>query len=258
MIDFSSDILAVRDNFLTRLDSMVKFLFAVELLVCVVLSQHGVFPLVVLAGCVTAMLGVKVPLPMVGVRMTAPVVMVSVLVALQSVLRGTTPLWAFHLGAWKVVVTQEGLHAGLLSGTKVFSTLSVLFLLSLVTPMHEIFRALRWLRMPEDWLEIASLMYRYLFNLLDFAQDMTAAQKLRLGYKGVRRGVKSMQEMMGTVVIRSVDQAMRTHEAMVLRGYRGSIPCAACVPCAACTQIYFVTLSLLTLGLYYLLERNPF
>jgi cobalt/nickel transport system permease protein len=102
--------------------------------------------------------------------------------------------------------------------------MSVMLLLSSVTPAHRIFQALRALGAPQGWVEIAMLMYRYIFVLLDITVDVTAAQRVRLGYSSARRGLSSAGIVAGTVILRSMDQAVRTNEAMRVRGYRGDIP----------------------------------
>jgi energy-coupling factor transporter transmembrane protein EcfT len=42
-----------------------------------------------------------------------------------------------------------------------------------------------------------------------------------------------MGSVCGTVIIRSIEQAVRTHEAMVLRGYRHEIPFGPMPPLSA-------------------------
>jgi cobalt/nickel transport system permease protein len=96
-------------------------------------------------------------------------------------------------------------------------------LLSFVTPAYKIFHSLRWFRIPEAWVEMALLVYRYTFALLDHAADIAAAQRTRLGYSTLPRSLASMGVLAGAVVTRSLDQALRTYEAMVLRGYRGGL-----------------------------------
>lgn len=253
-----SDVFAARDCLLARMDSRVKLLLAIELLCCVVLSHHVGFPLAVLACCMAASLTVDVPLSLVLSRLLVPFNVVLVLIVIQSLLHKGSPLWVVPIGAWKLTVTREGLNEGLLSGARVFGAVSVMLLLSLVTPIHRIFQAMRWMRVPEGWLEIAVLMYRYVFTLLDFAWDMTSAQELRLGYAGLKRGLKSMSEMIGTVIIRSVDQAVATHDAMVLRGYNGSMPFASIPPLRQGDLWILFLGGTFTAGFYCVLERNLF
>jgi cobalt/nickel transport system permease protein len=53
---------------------------------------------------------------------------------------------------------------------------------------------------------------------------VVSAQRTRLGYSTVKRSLSSVGVLAGTVITRSMDQAMRTYEAMTLRGYQGSMP----------------------------------
>jgi len=258
MVDFFPDTFSARDNCLSSIDARVKLLLAMVLLVLVVASKQPVFPLAVLSTSLCALFALRVPWRVVLLRVAAPFSMVLVLIALQSVLRGSTPLWIFHFASWKIVLTKEGLQIGLLSGIRVFGSMSVVVLLGMITPTHHIFRAMLWMGTPQGWVEIAVLMYRYMFTVFDFAMDMTAAQRMRLGYEGVLRGMGSMQTMIGTVILRSMDQAFKTHEAMALRGYRGAIPFAP-IPPISPRQIGVILCGVLfALGCWFAFERTCF
>jgi cobalt/nickel transport system permease protein len=219
-----TDLFARRDGVYTRLDPRLKILVASIAIACVVLSKNAVFPAIIFVACVAAMLAVRIPLSLLALRMASPLGIVGALIILQSVFTNGTHRWLIDLEFVKITFTREGLILGLLSGVRVFGAVSVVLFLSFVTPAHQIFRSLHWMRMPRGWVEIAILMYRYLFILLDLVADMTAAQRLRLGYRGWGRSLQSTAIVAGTVILRSVDQAVRTHEAMILRGYRGTIP----------------------------------
>ena len=108
-------------------------------------------------------------------------------------------------------------------GSRVLGSVSVVLLLSSVTPAHRIFHSLRWLGVPRGWVEIATLMYRYIFTLLDQTADVLAAQRVRLGYSGLKRSLVSLGVLTGAVIVQSLEQATRTYEAMSLRGYQGQI-----------------------------------
>jgi cobalt/nickel transport system permease protein len=70
-------------------------------------------------------------------------------------------------------------------------------------------------------------MYRYIFMLLDQASDVMDAQRVRLGYSSLRRSLSSTGVLAGTVIEVAMDQGIRTHEAMELRGYKGYMPFGA-------------------------------
>ena len=224
MFSLFSDFFACRDNLLSRVDSRTKLVIATTAILCVILSTNALLPTAVFVSCLSAMLALRIPARLVFLRLAAPMSVVAVLVLLQLFTAGATPLWSISAGPWKLTATREGLHTALLTASRVSGAVSVVLLLSLVTPAHRIFHSLRWFRVPQGWVEIAMLMYRYTFTLLDLTADLTAAQQLRMGYAGVKRSLNSMGTVCGTVIIRSVEQAIHTHEAMILRGYRQEIP----------------------------------
>lgn len=224
MFDLFSDIFARRDNALTRMDARCKMIVAAALIAAAITASTVLVPLVVLTFCVCTILFLRIPARFVLLRLAAPLGIVSVLVILQAFLIPGTVLISVPLGTREIVASREGVRQGILMGARVLGAVSVMVLLGAATPAYKIFHALRWFGAPEGWVEIALLVYRYTFTLLDETADVAAAQTSRLGYSSVRRSVRSAGLLAGTVITRSMDQAMRTHEAMVLRGYRGHLP----------------------------------
>jgi len=206
------------------MDPRVKMIVALTLIVTVVLSKQAFFPLLAFVSCTAGMLWLRMPAKLVLLRLVMPMGIVLVLVVLQAFLTGATPVASFSLVGWKLVATEEGLMRGVLLGSRVLGAVSAMLLLSSVTPAYKIFGALRWFHVPEGWEEIALLVYRYTFVLLDQTADIAAAQRVRLGYSTLGRSLSSAGALAGTVVARSMDQAMRTYEAMTLRGYQGRLP----------------------------------
>jgi cobalt/nickel transport system permease protein len=66
--------------------------------------------------------------------------------------------------------------------------------------------------------------WRALFMLYDDAGIVYTAQKNRLGYCGVRRGLKSFGAMAGMLIIRAFDSSQAMTVAMAQRGYDGNLP----------------------------------
>ena len=136
-------------------------------------------------------------------------------------------------------------------------SVSVIVVLCSFTPAHEILAALRWARLPQTWVEIAMLMVRAIFTLFEQAGSVLAAQKVRLGHATLRRSLGSIGSLAGIVLLRSLDQAQRTHEAMTVRGYQGSLPLPRLRPlaprdwatCAAGVAAIAI--------MFFLLERMP-
>ena len=224
MFELFSDIFACRDNFLTRIDPRAKLIVTVSLIFAVILSTRIFLPLVVFGVCLVSMRAVCIPVRLMLLRLVMPLGIVAVLILLQTFLVSGTPILQVRIWGLELVASAEGLDRGLLLGCRVLGAVSVVLLMSSVTPAHKIFSSLRWFRVPEGWVEIALLVYRYTFALLDQASDVATAQRVRLGYSSARRSLASLGTLAGTVMGRSVDQAVRTFEAMTLRGSQGVIP----------------------------------
>jgi cobalt/nickel transport system permease protein len=237
MFDLFSDIFACRDNLLTRIDPRPKLLMALVTILLVVFSTRLLLPLLVLLACQGVALALRIPPRLLLMRLCAPMGIVAVLVVLQAFTVEGTPLCATSFCGWHLVASWEGLNRGLLLGARVLASVSVIVLLSSVTPAHKVFHALRCFGLPEAWVEIALLMYRYTFALVDQACDVAAAQRVRLGYSTARRSLASAGVLAGTVLTRSIDQAMRTHEAMTLRGYEGRILFCSLAPMSRTDRI---------------------
>lgn len=219
-----TDYFACRDTPLGRLDARVKLAVATACLAAILASTQPRLPLVAFALGVCALLAARIPPPLVGLRLLPPLGMVIVLLLLQGLLVGTTPLFTLALAGWDLTLMQEGVRQGALIGSRVAGAAGTLLLLSFTTPAHEIFRALRWCRVPQTWVEIALLMYRSIFLLLDETAEMVTAQRVRLGYAGLRNSLSSLGSLTGSLIVRSVEQGLRTHEAMIARGYVDTLP----------------------------------
>lgn len=224
MFDLFSDIFTYRDNTLTRIDPRAKLVIALATLIAVVTAERIVLPLIVFGIALAAVAALRIPVKLVAARLAAPLSIVAVLVVIQTFVTGTTPFFSVTLAGWQFTAKTEGLRQGVLLGARVLGAVSAVFLLSVVTPAHRIFQALRWFRISRNWLEIAILMYRYIFVLMDRVSDLAAAQRLRLGYTARGRALRSFTALAGATIIHSLEQSQRTHDAMRLRGYRGTMP----------------------------------
>jgi cobalt/nickel transport system permease protein len=88
-----------------------------------------------------------------------------------------------------------------------------------VTPSPELFRALRWFRVPVLLVEVIQFVHRYLFVIADQARRMRTAA----GTRG-RLSVKASGGVLAVLFARSYERAENIHRAMLSRGYAGQIP----------------------------------
>jgi cobalt/nickel transport system permease protein len=112
---------------------------------------------------------------------------------------------------------DAGARAGSLVGHAVAGSAAVL-LLATTTPMSDLLPALRRLRVPEAVVEVASVVYRLLFVLLESLRTIREAQTARMGYSSLRRSYRSSGALAAAVLTRSWDRARRMQEGLAGRG----------------------------------------
>ncbi len=83
--------------------------------------------------------------------------------------------------------------------------------------------ALRKLGVPKIFTELLLFLHRYLFVIVEEAEDMSRARLARSGGKSGLR-LRIWATLIGTLLIRSIDRAERIYEAMLARGYQGEMP----------------------------------
>jgi cobalt/nickel transport system permease protein len=127
------------------------------------------------------------------------------------------------LGIFNLAVTVDGFNLGLLLLARVMGGFTCMAFLALTIPMTELFGELERFKIPQIIIELAMLMYRYIFLFLDEGINMYHAQETRLGYSSYRKSFKSMGMLGSNLFIRTWIKGEQAHVAMESRCYDGSI-----------------------------------
>lgn len=131
-------------------------------------------------------------------------------------------------GAWWVwgplsIGPDSAARAGGLLVHGVAGALAVM-VLATTTPMMDLVSSCRRLRIPAACLDIAALVYRLLFVLLDVATATHDAQVARLGGTGSPAArIRAAGAVTGTVLVRSWDRARRLADGLAGRGYEDDL-----------------------------------
>lgn len=222
-MEFYSEYLK-KDHPLARIDARVKIVTALALL-AMVLSYHGfVFPMATAILCLFFCIKMKVPLRFFILRFSEPLFIAAVVLFLKFFFSGKDILFSVHVIGIDVVGHRDGLMEGLMIGSRILGAVSLVALMGFSTPFTEFMAALSWLRVPKGFIEILMFAYRYIFVLLDDANVIYSAQKNRLGYSNIRRGLSSFGVLAGSLTLKAFDHSHNTTIAMVQRGYDGNMP----------------------------------
>jgi len=127
------------------------------------------------------------------------------------------------VSSWELTVYSGGVWRGLELAARIVGGMAVLLFFSLSTPLPELMRAARFFRCPPVLVELALIMYRYIFLLLEEGGRIRNAEKSRLGFVDFRSGLRSAGILGGMLVLRTYDRAERSFAAMRCRGYRGAL-----------------------------------
>jgi cobalt/nickel transport system permease protein len=133
------------------------------------------------------------------------------------------PLLSFTLFSWDFVFYSGGVERGSELSARILGGMGTLLFFSLTTPLPELMRAARFFRCPPVLVELALIMYRYIFLLLEEGGRIRNAQKARLGFVDFKSGLRSSGILGGMLVLRTYDRAERSFAAMRCRGYRGAL-----------------------------------
>lgn len=192
-----------------------KAVLAFGLLLCAVLLPPWPGAVVVAATAGTALWGVAgAPVGALLRVLRAPLAFVTV---------GSVPLLVAVGGPTLIRYEPSGLP--LAAGLAGRSTAAVLCLIlfAATTPLADVLPRLVRLGVPAAVTEIAVLMYRMVFLLLDTLRAVREAQASRLGFRNWSTTYRSLAGQGAVVFLRAFDRARRMEEGLALRGYTGSL-----------------------------------
>ncbi len=87
--------------------------------------------------------------------------------------------WIYHIPA-TIGITREGILGVIMLTLRVINSLSLSFLVLHTTPFHDMIRALKVLKVPDTFLIIISLCYKYIFIFSKTIEDMYLAKRARM------------------------------------------------------------------------------
>ncbi len=157
--------------------------------------------------------GAGVPFKLWWTVMTAPISFLFLGVA--------TVLVQFH--GWHVSLAPHGVEIGGRLAARAFAGLNCLIFLSLTTPATDLVAGLRRLGVPAEIAEMTLLMYRFVFLLLDTADNMNAAQAARLGHSNYRRHMNSLSLLIANLMPRAFSRAQALEVGLAARGWSGEL-----------------------------------
>jgi cobalt/nickel transport system permease protein len=136
---------------------------------------------------------------------------------------GILPLLVSLGGSHLLTWNPTGLAAASQLAGRATASLLCLLMFAATTPLAEVLPRLARLGIPPAVTDIAALIYRMLFTLLDSATTVRESQATRLGYRTWAGTYRSLASQAAAIFVRAFDRARRLEEGLALRGYTGDL-----------------------------------
>ena len=247
----------VHANKLLQVNPAEKFALAILTLIVCLISTSIYIPLIVwslMAGLTLFKAGI--PIKFFVRLMLLPItflLMGELTIAFSISAQTSGFLYHIVVGQYTIGVTAQDLQTAVHLFAKSLGAVSCLYFLALTTPMLEIISVLRKLRVPALFVELMSLVYRFIFVLLETAATIRISQSSRLGYVSMKSSFRSTSHLFFSLFIRSYLRSQAISTALVARCYNGDIRVLEKeypLSVRNCVLVFFVELFLFATNLY--------
>lgn len=214
----------MKDHILSKIDARVKILVTLTILIMVLSCRGFALPLLVTLLCLFLCIKMRIPLKVFILRFSEPVFIASIILLLKFFFSGNDVMFSTNIIGIKISAYRDGLMDGLMIASRILGAVSIVAVMGFSTPFTEFIAGLSWFRVPKGFIEILMFAYRYIFVLLEDAMVIYNAQKNRLGYSNIKRGLSSFGTLAGSLILKAFDHSHNITTAMIRRGYDGNIP----------------------------------
>ena len=204
------------------LDARVKLVLVLAFLISVSLS-HNLVAILAVYGLVLVLAWCSaIPLSLLIKRVWLALPFFTGMIVIPAIFLTPGPgLLHLPLG---LVITRTGVMSALFLLLRVGTSLSLTLLLIFTTPWNTVLSALSVLRVPDVFVLMLGMTYRYIYLLLRTTNDMFLSRKSRVvGRLSTAENQQMLASIAGTLLGKSLDLSGAVYLAMQSRGFRGTI-----------------------------------
>lgn len=220
-----------RQSVIHALDPRVKLIFTLAFVLTMALLPIGAWPVYVLMLTLSLSITVLSELGLKYVLKRSLLAIPFVLAAVPLLFTVPGPaVLTIPIGSLSLTITATGVERLLSIMFKSWVSLQVAIVFAAATPFPDMLLAMRAVKIPRLIVSLFSLMWRYMFVMVDEAIRLMRARASRSGsIEGAKSGgalawrAKVTGGMAGNLFIRSLDRGDRIYAAMAARGYDGEI-----------------------------------
>jgi cobalt/nickel transport system permease protein len=217
---------ARRDGLLQRVDPRVKvMLFALAVLTTGL--AHSVFILLGLYALTVALAALsRLPLDLMLKRLLLGIPLFAGIVSIPALfmIGGPTAIHLPNLGPLDLSISSNALWSVATFVTRVVTSVSFGVLLVMTTRWADLLKALRVLRVPEVFIVVLGMTYRYIFLFLRSVESLFMARSSRtVGTTSEQERRQWVGATAGMMLSKSMQMSNDVYQAMVARGFSGDV-----------------------------------
>lgn len=192
-------------NRLANFNPMTKFIFVIgTLLIATILDNLYINLFLFMLMVFLTIFAAKIPWNKYCKLMVIPTIflIISIVTLLLSFSEEDRFIWSIKIWGKYLGTNYESLKGSIKVGIRVLATISSTLFLGLTTPLNDIIRVLKKLKIPNTLIELVLLIYRFIFTLLEESKDIIMAQEMKFGYINMKNSYKSIALLIKCLFIR--------------------------------------------------------
>lgn len=207
---------------------MEKFsLTLITLVICLIFNSWYLHLTVITFMTFLILYGARIPVRIYTRLMSIPMIFLifSLMGVALTITNAVDPLMILgvNTGKWTVGFTKDGIIQALKLFFRAYGGVSCLYFLTLTTPMLDVIWVLKKIRVPAIITELMTIVYRFIFVLIDSASMIYTSQECRLGYSALKKSYYSLGKLIANLFVHSFQNAQQLYVALSARGYRGNL-----------------------------------
>jgi cobalt/nickel transport system permease protein len=234
--DFFAEQLARRSGLLQSIDPRIKVITTFLLIIAAGLTHHAVTLLIFNLWVLWLAYSSSIPIKAFIKRVWLVVPLFTGVIVLPSIFNIVSPgdplltLFkighSYQLGPWTIpetlTITQQGVKGAMVLILRVGVSVSLAMLLTLTTRWHVLLKAFNMVFVPQIFICVLEMTYRYIYLFLQTASDMfTARQSRTVGRTTSKEQRRFISGAMGSLWNKAFVISEEVHAAMISRGYTG-------------------------------------
>lgn len=192
-------------NKLADYNPMTKFIFVIGALTIIIFFNNPYInmSIFIIMSFLTIFVA-NIPLNKYLKIMAMPIVflMISIITILLSISPNDIFISSVKISNKYIGITRESLTESINTLSRVWASISSTFFLALTTPLNNIIKILKKLKLPNVLIELLVLIYRFIFIVLDESKDIIMAEGMKFGYNNMRNSFRSIALLIKSLFIR--------------------------------------------------------